>query len=176
MPGAIDHYESTGFYSVIGNAEPAGLCGSALVDYLAVERSSGNLTSFGRFRSGRSSAEIAPGVTITEADIAELLKAKAAVAAAVRTLEQYCGEKVKKVKLAGSFAQYLHIRSARKIGLLPDVPAEICGNMSLAGAAWAASAPDLLEEMALQAKKIREVHLNEIPGFETFFREALLLP
>ena len=174
-PGAIDHYCSDGRISVIGGIKPYGLCGSALVDFLAVERARGNLDRFGRFTSGAKCFEIAPGISVNEEDIAELLKAKAAVYAAVKTLEQYCGEPLRRLKIAGGFARYLDPESARKIGLLPPCPALICGNLSLAGAAHCAVTPGVLEEMSGLSKKIREIHLNECPGFEANFTAGLLL-
>ena len=176
VPGAIDHYRKRNEFSVIGGLSPRGLCGSALVDFLAVERESGALSSYGRFVSGESFVEIVPGVTVSESDIAELLKAKAAVASAVKALELFTSEKVKKIKLAGGFSQYLDLNSARRIGLLPPLPTKIAGNLSLGGAARAALLPDTVEEMKQYAEKIREIHLNEIPGFERLFTESLLIP
>jgi uncharacterized 2Fe-2S/4Fe-4S cluster protein (DUF4445 family) len=173
--GAVDHYFADGGFSVIGGGTPQGICGSALVDFLAVERGKGTLDRFGRLTSGAKSVELAPGITITEEDIAELLKAKAAVSAAIKTLEQYCKEPLRRLKIAGGFARYLDPESARKIGLLPPCPALICGNLSLAGAAHCAATPEILEEMAGLSKKIREIHLNECPGFEANFTAGLLL-
>ena len=174
VEGAIDRYTPQGF-RVIGDTRPRSLCGSGLVDFLAVEHAKGTLNRFGRFTSGAKRFDIAPGVSVTEADIAELLKAKAAVSAAISSLERCCGEKVRKLKLAGGFSQYLDLDSARGIGLLPPLPATVCGNLSLAGAARCAAAPETLPLMGETAKKIREIHLNDVPGFEEDFLAALLL-
>ena len=175
VAGAIDRYAADGF-TVIGGSSPRSICGSGLVDFLAVERRKGTLNRFGRFTSGAALFEIAPGVSVTEEDIAELLKAKAAVSAAVRSLERHCGAKVKKLKLAGGFSRYLNLDSARAIGLLPPLPATLCGNLSLAGAARCAVSPGEGEQMAETAEKIRELHLNDVPGFEEDFVSGLLLP
>ena len=176
VTGAIDHWYSPKDLSVIGGGRASSVCGSALVDFLASARSSGVLSEFGRLTSGKSSFELAPGVAVSENDIAELLKAKAAVASAVRALERYCGTKVKKMKLAGGFSRWLNPESAKKCGLLPDVEIKICGNLSLAAAARAALTPEITGSMAALQKNIRELHLNEIPGYEELFMRSLRLP
>ena len=91
VPGAVDYWRGPGKFSVIGGGAPRSLCGSGLLDFLAAARRSGILSAAGRFTSGTSSFEIAPGVTVTEGDVAELLKAKAAVSAAVAALEKHTG-------------------------------------------------------------------------------------
>jgi len=175
-PGAVDHWHGPGNFSVIGGSEPRTLCGSGLLDFLAAARQAGILSAAGRFTSGASFFEIAPGVAITEGDIAELLKAKAAVAAAVAALEKHTGFAAQRLKLAGGFSRYMDAGSARRIGMLPDLPVLSCGNLSLAGAARLACAPELLPEMAFPPGKLRETHLNDIPGFPELFTAALKLP
>ena len=66
--------------------------------------------------------------------------------------------------------------SAKKNGMIPDLPLLSCGNLSLAGAARLACAPDLLPEMTVPPGKLREIHLNDIPGFPELFTAALKLP
>ena len=174
--GAIDRYYGKGRFSVIGGTRPQGICGSALIDFLAVERNSGALNAFGRFVSGESTFEIAPGVMISEKDIAELLKAKAAVSSAIAALENFSGTKIKKLKLAGGFSRNLDLNSARNCGLLPHTETIAYGNLSLAGAARAALKPEILPAMAESAEKLQVLHLNNYPGYEELFTKELLLP
>ena len=174
--GAVDHWYGAGRYSVIGGGPARFVCGSGLLDILAVERASGALNAAGRFVSGASRMAVAPGVTVSEKDIAELLKAKAAVGSAVKALELYAGSPVRQLKLAGGFSRRLDPGSARRIGLLPDLPAVFCGNLSLAGAARLAADPSCLPEMAAPGNELREVHLNDLPGFAGLFTRALRLP
>ena len=174
--GAVDHWQAPGKFSVIGGGAPRSLCGSGLLDFLAEARRSGALSAAGRFTSGDPSFEIAPRLTVTEGDIAELLKAKAAVASAIAALEKHTGSAPRRLKLAGGFSRYMDADSARKIGMIPDLPVLSCGNLSLAGAARLACAPELLPEMAFGPGKLREIHLNDIPGFPELFTAALKLP
>ena len=87
VKGAVDHFSGNGRFSVIGGQKPVSVCGSGLLDLLAAARHAGTVDKFGRLVSGETEMEIAPGITITEEDIAELLKAKAAAASAVKALE-----------------------------------------------------------------------------------------
>ena len=176
VTGAIDHYEGAGRYSVIGGGEPRSICGSGVIDFLAVERAKGHLDKFGRFVSGAQRAEIAPGVSLSESDLSEVLKAKAALYSGIRALEETAVCQVKKIKLAGGFSPFLNVDNARKTGLLPDVETEICGNTSLAGAALAAAAPGTAVGMERAFSAIRELHLNEHPTFTELFTRGLLLP
>ena len=146
------------------------------MDFLAAARQSGLLSAAGRFTSGASSFEIAPQLTVSEGDVAELLKAKAAVAAAVAALEKHTGSAPRRLKLAGGFSRYMDPGSARKTDMIPDLPVLSCGNLSLAGAARLACEPELLPEMAFSSGKLREIHLNDIPGFPELFTASLKLP
>ena len=176
VPGAVDHYEGKGRYTVIGGKEAKSICGSGVIDFLAVEREKGSLDKFGRFTSGAPGAELAPGVMVFEKDIAEVLKAKAAVYSGICALEKATGSPVKKIKLAGGFSSFLNVENARKTGLLPAVETTICGNTSLAGAARAALSPETCIEMEKTIPQLRELHLNDLPCFTELFTKALLLP
>ena len=176
VPGAVVHYEGEGKYTVLGGREAKSICGSGVIDFLAVERERGALDKFGRFTSGASGMELAPGVTLFENDLAEVLKAKAAVYSGICALEKETGCRVTKIKLAGGFSRFLNIENARKTGLLPFAETAICGNTSLAGAARAAVSPETLTEMENTIPQIHEIHLNDLPCFTDLFTQALLLP
>jgi len=193
--GAIDHIDPVWNCSVIGDAPPKGLCGSAMIDFLAEARSQNLLNEFGRLdldllkSSGRYQAigsihafRIAAELLLSEADIEQLLKAKSAVYAGILSLLEHCGKSladVKKIHLAGGFAQYLNLDNAIKIGLLPALPNGkylIAGNTSLAGAARLALEPRRLDEFIAIIDKPEDVHLNRISSFESNYIDALLLP
>ncbi len=175
VDGAIDHYSGNGKYTVIGNGKPDGLCGSGMVDFLAVERAAGHLNEFGRIQPKNECFEVADGVKIYECDIEQLLKAKAAVWAGIRTLESYVGAGAEKIYLAGGFAQYLNLENAVRIGMLPERKYEIVGNTSLAGAARLAVSPEIETDLEALIDLPRELPLNTLPGFEDNFIDGLLL-
>jgi len=176
--GAIEHFYPDGSFSVIGGGEPRGLCGSAYVDYLAYERAAGKLNEFGRFAAPvESFRKIAPGVGVGEDDVEQLLKAKAAISSGIASLEKYCGMTASKLVLAGGFASGLDTDNAVAIGMLPaGRKITRIGNASLTGAAALAADPGLMSEFIRLSKLPQELPLAQLPGFESRFVNALLLP
>lgn len=192
---------------VIGGSKPAGLCGSGIIDFLAEGLRCGLINQMGRFNTdmlqaagaylkdealcGNSVACVIADaessgcqgpVFISELDISQLMKAKAAIYAGMKTLLTTQGKTfadIQRFCLAGGFARYINLESAITIGLLPEIPLErfeVIGNGSLAGAFLA-----LIEEEAAEAYKglmhIPEIiELNTDPGFEPNFIDALALP
>lgn len=192
---------------VIGSAKPVGICGSAIIDFIACGFLCGLINQFGRFdramleSSGRAmeigqkgakvlacalvgERESGTGrpIFVSELDLEQILKAKAAVYAGVKTLLTSKGRSVAELDrliLAGGFAKYIDIDNAIAIGMLPEMPRErmqVVGNGSLAGAYLAlvdSSAIGIYEETI---KAPKTVSLNLLPDFEGNFVDALMLP
>lgn len=147
--GAIDHVSMAEEFSftVIGEAAPLGICGSALLDTVAGLLEMGILSEKGKFfepdqithqvgvalkdRMLRHNnawafvlAEDVEGkkIMITQKDVRELQLAKGAMAAGISILMKTKGvgtEDIGEVLLAGAFGNYLHPHSACAIGLIP---------------------------------------------------------
>ena len=175
--GGVTHYGQNGELTVPDGKPPRYLCGSALVDFLAVARERGFLTSMGRFSDGIRSMSLAPGLEITEQEISLLLLAKAAVGAAINALERHCRCQAKRLYLAGAFASNLNLASAFRIGLLPrGRECLVCGNTSLAGAARLAAAPsEYTAKMAELSELPQELPLNNLPNFADDYSRNLAL-
>jgi uncharacterized 2Fe-2S/4Fe-4S cluster protein (DUF4445 family) len=97
-------------------------------------------------------------IVITQADIDNLVRSKAGVFAAIRVLMESTQTKLADldaIYVAGGFGNFLDVRHAITIGMLPDVPLEkiqFVGNTSIAGAKTV-----LLSRKALKtAEKIAE--------------------
>ncbi|MGI5924031.1 MAG: ASKHA domain-containing protein [Lentisphaeria bacterium] len=190
IPGAIDHVNPDWSYSVIGGGKPSGLCGSAMVDILYAGRQAGWLNACGRLqaellgkryrRDGNLQlVDIAPGVALSEADIEQLLKAKAAVYAGIQSLLEYCRcpvEQLQRLILAGGFARYLNLEHAVAIAMLPHAKTQVVGNTSLAGAARLAVEPGIMDELLAIIAQPEDVPLNNIASFEENYIDALFLP
>lgn len=176
--GALEHYRGPGDFSVIGGSTVRGICGSAYVDYLAVERAGGRINEFGRFVCPREEyREIAPEVGVSEEDIEQLLKAKAAIGSGISALEEYCGVSASKLFLAGGFAAGLDPDRAVAIGMLPPHRKMVkLGNSSLFGAAALAIRPELLPEFSRLSRIPKEIPSATLPRFSSRFADALLLP
>ena len=168
--GAIGHLFSFDDFTVIGDTAPKGLCGSALIDFLAVARKNGLLDERGLY-TAECDFSFAPSAE----DVAELLKAKAAVFAGIRSLENFAGSKASRIWLAGGFARHLDLANAVFIGMLPEREFRVVGNSALAGACRLAADPSLMGCLKNHAAAPQEISLNTLPGFEKIFIEALSL-
>ena len=191
----------------IGGKPATGLCGSAAVDFIASAWRAGLLNDMGRFDLDRLCAAgrlvqmdchgmninacvIVPqeqsgldeAILITEFDVSQILKAKAAVYAGIRTLIERNGcrmDEVARLVLAGGFAAHLRIPNAITIGLLPEMPLEkydVVGNGSLAGAYAALGGGGVWDELHRIAKLPDSCHLAETNEFENRFIDALAIP
>lgn len=135
-------------YSVIGNDRPVGLCGSGLIDALAVLLKAGIIDENCTILSGQElpilfrsyvfeveaeetaqstelslAVHIAPGVYITQEDIRKLQLAKGAIAAGIEVLfkEYGCTPcNIDVLTFAGGFGNYIDKASAAAIGLFPQ--------------------------------------------------------
>ena len=121
-------------------------------------------------------------IVITENDIKTLLRAKAAVYAGIRSMlnaVQLEMEMIERVLIAGGFGNYLNIRDAITIGLLPDLPAEkytFIGNSSLKGARLALISKEAWQEAQELGEKITYLELSAGNDFMEEFMSALFLP
>ncbi len=166
---------------VLGNVAPRGICGSGLVDAVAVGLELGWISPKGRLANG-DSLSLAGPVALNQWDVRELQLAKGAIAAGLRILlEQWGASKddLAQVFLAGAFGNYINYPSARRIGLL-DFPAEKvrpAGNTALLGAKLAlfslsehdGAYPETLA-------KVKHVSLNEDARFQETFVEEMVFP
>ena len=165
---------------VIGDGPPRGLCGSGLVDAVAVGLELGVIGTSGRFANGETSWMLAEPVALTQNDIRELQLAKAAVAAGIKLLMQRKGAKhLSRLYLAGAFGNYIDRASARRLGLIgfPPDRVEAAGNTALLGAKLALFSHDS-EGGAYQSlrRRIEHVALNADPCFQEVFVEELAFP
>lgn len=147
--------------TVIGDTEPRGICGSGLVDAVAVGLETGAILPSGRIANGTKLFPVDNPVALYQADIRELQLAKAAIAAGFRLLLKALdasADDLQRVHLAGAFGNYVQAASAKRIGLLEFPRQRILpsGNTALRGAKMlllSANEPPLptLEHIALAA-------------------------
>ncbi len=183
---------------VIGNSAPIGLCGTAYVDFVARARQCGLITRTARFASQTVpglfkhpthgwSFIVAPGqdgdpILVTEADMASLLQAKAAIAAGVACLLQRAGitsQQVATVYLAGGFGFHMHVDSLLGCGMLPGFridQVELVGNVALGGAYLTLLDSSALREIRQLSERMEIVELNLEPHFEATYIDQLSLP
>jgi uncharacterized 2Fe-2S/4Fe-4S cluster protein (DUF4445 family) len=166
---------------VLGHVAPRGICGSGLVDAVAVGLDLGRVQRSGRLTAGHALALESP-VVVSQADIRELQLAKGAIAAGIRLLVSRWGvtlADIAAVHLAGAFGNYIHRASARRIGLLPFPLSRVqpAGNTALLGAKLALFN---LEEDDGSYREVlaRTTHvaLKEDEDFQNIFVEEMGFP
>lgn len=161
---------------VIGEQEPRGICGSGLVDAVAVGLESGAILRSGRIANGSKIFPVAGPVTLFQADIRELQLAKAAIAAGFRLLLRSLGaqaDDLRRIYLAGAFGNYVRAASAIRIGLLEFSPQRILpsGNTALRGAKLM-----LLSTNPAALPEMEHVALAADPDFQEEFVNCMNFP
>lgn len=206
--GAIDHISwANGSFevSVIGNGTPKGLCGSGLIDTIAVLRKleliddSGKLLTheeafekYGKTIASHITEEDGkpafvfctdtPSVFLTQKDIREVQLAKGAIAAGILLLEKTLGithEDIQTIYIAGAFGNYMNPESACTIGLLPDVLKDRIipiGNAAGEGAKIALINRDELMQSEILMNQVGFVELASLPDFQDYFIDELGFP
>ena len=184
------------------DAKPAaGICGSGVINIISQMLKIGILDRNGKFahglrtdriREGRSGHEyivckaaesgINQDIVLTEVDLDNILRAKAAMFSGYTCLLDKIGLKVDdldRVIIAGAFGSFINLEHAVTIGLLPDIPREkfrFIGNASLKGARLACTDANLLERSREIARSMMNVELSEDPSYMDNFMAALFFP
>jgi len=121
VAGAISAFTNQKKYHVIGNIQPVGICGSGIVDiidYLSVndfiDETGLLLDAFIVDKKNK--------IQVTQQDIREIQLAKSAIFSGIKILIKRAGlsyNDIEALFLAGGFGNYINIKSALQIGLLP---------------------------------------------------------
>ena len=166
---------------VLGKTVPRGICGSGLIDAIAVGLNLGWIKPNGRLANGES-LRLADPVSLTQRDIRELQLAKGAIAAGVRLLLEQWGatpNHIEQVYLAGAFGNYINQANARRIGMI-NFPAEKivpAGNTALLGAKLALFE---LQKMNGSYRQLQErtthISLSDAAGFQDAYAEEMTFP
>ncbi len=187
--------------NTIGGTKPKGICGSGLINIVAGLLEAGVISQNGKFntdfptkriREGTSGYEyvlswapetqIGKDIVITEVDIDNLIRAKAAMYAGCQTLVKSVGltcPSLEQVIIAGAFGSNIDIAKAITIGLLPDLPLDrftFIGNGSLLGARLTCFSRDLLDDARRVANMMTNFELSENVDFMNNYVAALFLP
>ncbi|MBI4830456.1 MAG: DUF4445 domain-containing protein [Candidatus Lindowbacteria bacterium] len=186
---------------VIADEKPRGICGSGLIDIISELRREGVIDRTAKFaepgycsRLRRTDdgiefvlaytddTAIGRDIVLTQPDIDNLIRSKAAVFAGASVLIKSVNLRfndLERVYIAGGFGNYLDLRGAVAIGLLPDVPIEkvkFIGNSSLNGAKLAILSRDAFSELENIAQKMTYIDLSSNRQFMEEYSSAMFLP
>jgi uncharacterized 2Fe-2S/4Fe-4S cluster protein (DUF4445 family) len=204
--GAIENFEINPAtleprLTTIGDARPRGICGSGLINIATALLKAGVIGQNGKFNTDLVGKRIRKGadgyeyllaranetetgndIVITEIDINNLIRSKAAMYAGCQTLVKSVGSKfdiIEQVIISGTFGSKINIENAIGIGLLPDLPRDkfiFVGNGSLLGARLSSFSSDLLSDSQRVAVMMTNVELSESTSFMENYVAALFLP
>ncbi len=195
-------YEPT--IMTIGRAKPKGICGSGMIDALAEMLKAKIIDQNGKINRDLPTDRIRPvegsenqyeyvlawapqtaigrDITITEVDIENLMRTKAAIYAGCKILVDKVGltfDAVDRVIIAGGFGKHIHLENAILIGLLPELPHEkfmFVGNSCLLGTKLLSFSKKLMEEAERIASMMTHIELSADRSFYDEFVAALFLP
>ncbi len=180
-------------FETIGNTKSIGICGSGIIDALAVMRKIGITMENGTFNNVKSGVirdatgmgrkYIIPGseIDITLKDVRQVQLAKAALFVGIESLLKKAGiTKVDKTILTGAFGAKFNWQNARDIGMLPP---EICNgkvecmqNLAGTGAVMALLDQDRRTEIETIAETVTFIDLSTEPDFTLKFSKATQFP
>src|SRR5690606_4508017 len=106
---------------IIGNVPAKGICGSGLIDAMAVLLQHEKIGMFGEINSGEEKIELTKNIFLTQQDIREFQLAKAAIAAGLQILlNQFkiSFNEVENVFIAGGFGNFLNLKNVIQTGLI----------------------------------------------------------
>ena len=178
--GAVDHVwleEGSVKYHVLGEVPPEGLCGSGLLDLVAVLLDLEIIDESGYLED--KEYKLCDNVILTQKDVREVQLAKAAIRAGIELLAEKLGSEVDQIQavyLAGAFGNYLTPSSACRIGMIPPVLIDRIrpiGNAAGEGAKLCALSRKEFTYSQELAKHTEFLELASLPDFQDCYVDAL---
>ena len=168
--------------TTIGNVPPLGICGSGLIDAVALMLKLGIIDETGCMTelSGPDGFCLAPGVLISARDIRQFQLAKSAILSGIRILCKnagLCAADIKNVFVAGGFGFFINKQNAVASGIFPHEfldAISICGNLSLQGAEESLTSKDFMDKCKRIIAKCLIIDLAADPAFMDEFAENML--
>ena len=205
VPGAIERVRANCSdkleLTVIGDAKPQGLCGSGVLDLIAELFRVGVLKRDGTLDAEHECASVRHGeddleyvvasgdetedgrpIYLSQAEITNVIRSKAGVAAAITILLdlfEVRSEDLKAIYLAGAFGNFIDVGHAIRIGLLPEVPLEqvrYVGNTALMGAKRVLRSRADFDRIHKIAGAMTYIDLMTNPAYMDEFVQANFLP
>lgn len=191
----------------IDDAPPLGICGSGMISAVAEMLLTGVISRSGRINRDLASRKMGNGsrvregehgmeyvlawagqighgedIVLTNVDINNIVRAKAAIYAGMATMARLVGislKDVEEVLIGGAFGQHINVEQAIQIGLLPDLPWEkyrFLGNTSLQGARHMLLSKQARLQAEEAARKMTYLELIADNSFMNELTASLFLP
>jgi uncharacterized 2Fe-2S/4Fe-4S cluster protein (DUF4445 family) len=189
-------------YKTIDDDKARGICGSGIIDSVAEMLKSGVIDTSGRMilKNHKRVRDRSPGkeefvlvfkeetsagkedIVITQDDVREIQKAKAAMYGGYMTLMRKSGlrkEDLSEIVIAGAFGNYIDPESARILGMIPEIPLNrisFLGNTAGSGARMCLKSLDIRTEACRIAEKMKYIELAVEDIFEEEYINAMYMP
>ena len=189
-------------FTTIEADRPRGICGSGMISLVGEMLVTTLISKSGRINADADTDRVRMGpngleyvlvwakdtatgekdIVLDEADIANLIRAKAAIYAGAAVLCESVGltmADVDRVLIGGSFGRHVDVEKAILIGLMPDIPWDrftFLGNTSLQGAFLARTCQGRRAQVDEVASKMAYLELSADNRFMEAFTSALFLP
>lgn len=185
----------------IGNVRPKGICGSGLITMVALMFEMGVIDNSGKFNrdlkterirqrndvweyvvAWQKETQIDRDISLSEIDIENLIRAKAAIYSGCMTLLEEVGlsmDMIERIIIAGGFGSYIDLQKAMTIGLLPEIDPEritYLGNGSLLGARMSSLTNRIRKDVVEVTKKMTNFELSETPSYMDNYVAAMFIP
>lgn len=196
-PGAIERVQvldGSVRTQTIGGKAPVGICGSGILDAVAVMVEQGIVNDRGAIQPSHplvqdrafvlASAQAGANgraVSVSRKDVAEIQLAKAAIRAGVEILLARAGieaRDIQSVIIAGAFGTYISVASALRIGMFPDLPLDRfqqVGNAAGMGACQLLLSKAMRAQADTMVKTLEYIELTTHPDFQAIFVDHMRL-
>jgi uncharacterized 2Fe-2S/4Fe-4S cluster protein (DUF4445 family) len=206
IPGAIENisfeYGSGQVTAqVIGGILPGGICGSGIINTVHALFEAGIIDRNGKFNLDCGSQHLRSGpggpyfillegtdtidgkdIILTQADIDNFIRSKAAIYAGCQTLLESAGlsfTDIATVFISGTFGSHIDLENAIGIGMLPDLPRQkfyFIGNSALYGASLICMSQQLCKDAGRVSGMMTVIELSESVTFMDNYIASLFLP
>ena len=180
-PGAIDEIlweNGAPKIHTIDNKPPVGICGSGIIDGMAVLVEQELVDETGAFED-LDELELADGISITQKDVRMIQLAKGAVCAGIMTLldlAQIEPDHLDELQIAGGFGSYIDLHNAGRIGLFPaelENKTRVMGNAALTGASMLLLRKEYMDILKKVTAESECVELSSNPVFVDNYMDCM---
>jgi uncharacterized 2Fe-2S/4Fe-4S cluster protein (DUF4445 family) len=185
-------------FSTVDNDAPIGLCGSGIIDLMAVLLDAGAIDKTGRLLSqfqaqsaGVPSAiaqclmgennsrefRLTENIVLTQQDIRAVQLVKSAIRSGIQVLTDMLPGDIENLTVAGAFGSSIRKESAVRIGLFPDIEKSriiLAGNTASVGASMALMSESARSEADALSKRARHVELATSEEFQGLYMNNMM--
>ena len=165
-------------YETVGCKPAAGVCGSGILDALAVMLASEAMDDTGYIEDEEWPIGDS-GISVTQRDVRQIQLAKSAICAGILTLlehQRLRAADIDRFIIAGGFGSSMNLDSAAAIGLFPAALRQktaFIGNGALGGAVMLLRRHALREESVRMASEATELSLSASPPFMDHYIDCM---